>query len=135
MSKTLHGSEKGYHIIEKEALAIVESVRRWNHYLSRSKFKLITDARSLSFIYNNRRRTKVKNAKINDWRMELSEFSFDIEYRPGKTNVAADTLSRVNCAAMQTSTLQELHDNLCHPGVTRLLHFVQQRISHFRQMR
>ena len=80
-------------------------------------------------MYDNRRRTKVKNNKINEWRMELGELSFDIEYRPGKTNVAADTFSRTYCASMnsQISILAELHQKLCHPGVTRLLHFVRAR--------
>ena len=61
--------------------------------------------------------------------MELGELSFDIEYRPGKTNVAADTFSRTYCASMnsQISILAELHQKLCHPGVTRLLHFVRAR--------
>ena len=43
MSKTLQGSELKYHIIEKDAMAIVEVVREWGHYLTRQHFTLITD--------------------------------------------------------------------------------------------
>ena len=75
---------------------------------------------------NNRKQTKIKNARINEWRMELS---FNIEYWPGRNNVAADTFSSTYCASLsyQTSVLVELHEKLCHPGVSRLLHFVRSR--------
>lgn len=63
MSRSLHASEKGYSIVEKEALAIIEAVRKWKHLLSLHHFKLYTDARSVAFMYDNRKRTKVKNAK------------------------------------------------------------------------
>ena len=129
MSRSLQASEKNYNIVEKEALAIIEAVRKWKHLLSPCRFKLYTDARSVSFMYDNRRRTKVKNAKINEWRMELGELTFDIEYRPGKNNVAADTFSRTHCASInsQSSVLVELHEKLCHPGVSRLVHFIRSR--------
>ena len=45
------------------------------------------------------------NDKVLRWRMELSEFAFDIAYRSGKLNVAPDALSRVYCAAMRENTL------------------------------
>ena len=47
-------------------------------------------------------------------------------YRPGTENAAADALSRIS-AAISTSNithLQSLHERLCHPGATRLQHFV-----------
>ena len=38
ISKTLSKSERGYPSVEKEALAIIEAVRKWNHLLSRQMF-------------------------------------------------------------------------------------------------
>ena len=45
-------------------------------------------------------------------------------------NHAADALSRAYCAAAGTdglSSLSKLHENLCHPGVTRLHHYCKQK--------
>ena len=126
MSKTLSGSERGYPAVEKEALAIIEAVRKWHHFLSRQTFVLITDQQSVSFMFDNRKRTKIKNNKIQSWRIELAEFSYTIRYREGKSNVVADSFTRAHCSAV-ASNLEDIHAQLCHPGVTRLLHFVKSK--------
>jgi len=74
---------------------------------------------------DNRKRTKIKNNKIQCWRLELASYSYSIQYRPGKDNVGPDALTRAFCANVSDSNLVELHDGLCHPGVTRMLHFVR----------
>ena len=91
--------------MEKEALAIVEAVRKWAHLLTGRRFKIVTDQRSVAFMYNNENHGKIKNDKVLRWWMELSEFAFDIAYRSGKLNAAPDTLSLVYCAAMWENTL------------------------------
>lgn len=128
MSRTLSASELHYPAIEKEATAIIEAVRKWNHLLSGRHFKLVTDQRSVAFMLDNRKRTKIKNNKIQGWRVELASFSYSIEYRPGDQNVAADALTRANCATISApSSLTEIHAGLCHPGVTRMLHFIRSK--------
>ena len=126
MSRTLQESELHYPAIEKEATAIVESIRKWSHLLSRQTFTLVTDQRSVAFMLNNQRRSKIKNNKVQQWRLELASYSYDIKYRPGKQNVGPDALSRAFCSALSSSSsLHEIHNKLCHPGVTRMLHFVR----------
>ena len=152
-SRTLKPGEIRQHAVEKEACAIVESLKYWNHYLAGRYFKLITDQRGVSYMYDSKKRNKIKNDKIARWRIELSCFAFDISYRPGKENVGADTLSRSKpscaavfafnnsdaptitdeqvpetCAATAGHSIKELsrlHDDLGHPGITRLLHYVK----------
>ena len=129
-SRTLNPSECKLHPVEKEAYAIVESLDAWKHFLLGQYFKLITDQRSVSFMFNQKNHGKIKNDKITRWRLKLSNFKFDVVYRPGKDNQAADALSRINsCTAMvhNESKLKEIHDSLCHPGVTRTCHFVKTR--------
>ena len=64
MSWTLRGSERHYPAMEKEATAIIESVRKWEHLLARRPFTILTDQKSVAFMMDNKRRTKIKNNKI-----------------------------------------------------------------------
>ena len=92
-SRTLTSNERRHVSVEKEALAIVEAVRKWAHLLTGRRFKIVTDQRSVAFMYDNNNHGKIKNDKVLRWRMELSEFAFDIAYRSGKLNAAPDALS------------------------------------------
>ena len=48
-------------------------------------------------------------------------------YRPGKDNVAPDSFTRTFSASMPSNDLEEIHVGLCHPSVTRMLHFVKSK--------
>ena len=123
-SRSLSDSELHHPAIEKEAAAIVEALRKWRHYLIGKHFRLVTDQRSVAFMFDGRRHSKIKNEKIMRWRLELSCYSYEIVYRPGKENTVADALSRIS-ASSTLLNLQSLHRSLCHPGVTRLAHWVR----------
>ena len=73
----------------------------------------------------NKRHSKVKNDKILRWRLGLSQYDYDIVYRAGKYNSAPDTLSRACSAKTSTTSLYDIHAALCHPGVTRLHHYIK----------
>lgn len=141
-SRTLHKSERGHSSIEKEAYAIVEALRKWKHFLLGRHFKLITDQKSVSFMFDEKCKSKIKNDKILRWRLELSAFKFDIIYRPGRDNCVADTISRVCSFADRNNNninLYKLHDQLCHPGITRMFHWIKSKnlpisLSEVRQM-
>ena len=126
-SRTLKASEMNQASVEKEAQAIVEAVRYWRHYLTGRHFKLVTDQRSVAFMFNSNPKGKIKNEKMLRWRMELSCYDYDILYRPGAENVPPDTLSRDYCSAISKPSLLDLHVSLCHPGVTRMCHFIKVR--------
>ena len=146
-SRTLSSSEAKHHSVEKEAYAIVEAVENWRHFLLGKHFKLITDQKSVAFMFDSTNHGKIKNDKIARWRVQLSNFKFDIIYRPGASNSAPDALSRPPppfcasifssveieydnlCASTDSSgnTLQETHDQLCHPGIVRMNHFVKSK--------
>ena len=126
-SRTLHGSELKWSSVEKEACACIESIRKWKHYLTGRRFTLKTDQKSVSYMFSQSHKGKIKNDKICRWRLEISCYNFDIVYRPGKDNVAPDTFSRVYCSAVSSKSLYQLHDALCHPGITRLNAFVRSR--------
>ena len=56
--------------------------------------------------------------------MELAEFSYTIQYRRGGNNVVPDSFTRAHCVSV-SNKLVDIHTSLCHPGVTRLSHFVK----------
>ena len=76
MSRTLHGGEKHYPAVEKEATAILEAICRWVHLLARQHFALVTDQKSIAFMLDNQKRTKIN--KTQYWRLELAPFSYTI---------------------------------------------------------
>ena len=129
-SRTLQAYERKYSPVEKEACAVVEACRKFRHYLIGKKFLLITDQQAVSFMFDSNCHGKIKNNKISRWRVELSVLNFDIKYRPGTMNEAADcfTRSSMSCATSQGElSLKEIHDSLCHPGVNRLYHYVRSK--------
>ena len=128
-SRNLNKSELKHVSVEKEAAAIVEAVRKWSHYLTGNHFTLITDQKSVAYMFNTKRRSKIKNDKIMQWRLELSMYDFDIVYRAGEESIPADTFSRVRAMSPILNNLNELHQSLCHPGVTRMAHFVKSTLA------
>lgn len=127
-SRTLSNSEQRHSSIEKEAYAILEALRKWRHYLLGRHFRLITDQRSVAFMFSDRHSSKIKNDKIMRWKIELSCYKYEIVYRSGKENQAADSLSRI-CSSVEgnLTKLTSLHDTLCHPGVSRMYHWTRSK--------
>ena len=111
-------------------IAIVEALRKWRHFLIGRHFLLTTDQQSVAFMFNQTHSSKIKNEKIERWRLELSCFRYDIVYRPGKHNIVADALSRV-CMQMDVSAsnskLVALHRSLGRPGITSMVHWVRSK--------
>ena len=126
-SRTLTSAEQKHSSVEKEAYTTVEAIRKWRHLLLGKHFKLIPDQKSVSFMLNPKSKSKIKNKKITRWKLELACFSYDIAYRSGKQNAVADAQSRVCSSTTTVDKLHGLHENLCHPGVTRMLHFVRSK--------
>lgn len=91
-SRTLSKTEENYSTIEKELLAIVWACKYFRPYLFGRKFTLYTDHKPLTYIFN----LKDPNSRLIRWRLSLEEYEYEIKYKPGKQNVVADALSRIN---------------------------------------
>ena len=120
MSRTLQGSELHYPSVEKEATSILVAVCKWCHLYAGLHFTLITDQRSVAFMLGNRKCSKIKKNKIEDWKLELPSFCYTAKYRPGKDNVAPDSFTRVFC--FQCLHLTWMISS--RPCVTQMLHIV-----------
>lgn len=89
-SQALHGRNLTLSTYEKEMLALVEAVSRWRPYLLGNKFVVRTDQRSLKFLMGQTITTPTQQR----WLARLLGYNFEIEYKKGKENTAADGLSR-----------------------------------------
>jgi hypothetical protein len=95
VSRTLNGAELNYATVEKELLAIVWACKHFRPCLLGRKFQIVTDHKGLTWIFN----VKNPSSRLMRWKLLLEEYDYEIEYRAGKRNCKADSLSRypVNC--------------------------------------
>ncbi|RVW68729.1 Transposon Tf2-12 polyprotein [Vitis vinifera] len=90
MSRALGVTKRSWSIYAKEMLAIVEAIRTWRPYILGRKFFIRTDQRSLKYFLEQR----VTTSEQQKWVAKLLGYDYEIIYRPGKENSAADALSR-----------------------------------------
>ena len=89
-SKQLQGAEKNYSATELEGLAVYRSINFFSHYLFGRTFTVVTDHKALvSFL-----KSRVLNRRLQGWMLQLLQYDFSIEYRPGVEHLDADALSR-----------------------------------------
>jgi len=97
-SRGLSPAEKNYSRTERECLGVVWSVLKLRHFLDGHRFQIRTDHQALSWTF----RTTDSSARLMRWHLRLSEYTFDMQYKPGASQHAPDVLSRTdNDAAVE----------------------------------
>ena len=81
-----------YTVREQECLAMVDSFKKFEHYLRGSEFTVVmhTDHSSLTFLSNGSPLT----GRLGRWREYLEGFDYKVVYIKGSHNVMGDALSR-----------------------------------------
>jgi hypothetical protein len=93
-SRKLNPAQTRYTTTERELLAIVETLKEYRNILLGHTIRVYTDHQNLT--YKN-----FTTEHVMRWRLILEEYSPELVYTPGNTNIVADALSRLEIAAIQ----------------------------------
>jgi hypothetical protein len=114
LSKALGPTKRAWSIYSKEMLAIMEAIRAWRTYLLGSKFQIQTDQKSLKFLLEQR----IVTPEQQKWVSKLVGFDYEIVYRPGRANVAADAMSRMPHSPLLLSITAPAIDGISGPHLS-----------------
>jgi hypothetical protein len=91
-SRKLKDPERNYDIHDKELLAIVDALRKWDTYCKTTgpRIEILTDHKNLEY-WKTKRDLNLRQAR---WGERLANYDFVIKYRPGKLAGKPDILSR-----------------------------------------
>jgi len=130
ISRAFNSAQRNYNTLERELAAIRWSIKTFRAFLLGVHFVVHTDHQPLVYLHN----MQIVNARLARTLEDLAEFDFVIKYTPGKTNTAADALSRIHpdtsacasslacdmlvgdlpCGLYVTKTIPGGGDSMCH---------------------
>ena len=80
--RDLNQAERNYTTTEREALALVEGIKKFQPYLHDRKFVVYTDHSSLRWLMN----VKDATGRLARWALLLQQYNFEIIHLPGCQN-------------------------------------------------
>ncbi|KAL5516223.1 hypothetical protein EMCRGX_G001504 [Ephydatia muelleri] len=103
-SRKLQKAERNYSTTEREALAVVVSLKEFYPYVYGFPCKLITDHNPLTSLKG----IKDVGGRLTRWLLFLQQFKLDFQYKPGRLHTNADTLSRIPSRDNTVAAIEEL---------------------------
>lgn len=92
-SRKLSTAQRKYGAYDRELLAVYEAIRYFRHMVEARTFTIYTDHKPLTFAFKQKSdKCSPRQFRYLDY---IGQFSTDIRHVPGKDNVVADALSRV----------------------------------------
>ena len=119
-SRSLLDAETRYAVVELEATAVAWSIKACRHYLlGCPSFVVKTDHRPLVGLFN-KDLIAIDNPRLQRIRESVLGYVFNVEHVPGKSNAAADALSRYPLeAAASVAAIED--EELEDPGLADLV--------------
>lgn len=105
-SKKLSATERKYSVTDREALAIVNACRFFNHYLWCKPFTIVTDHQPLTTVF--RKRTHCP--RMSRYILEMRDYIYKIQYKKGANHNVPDMLSR------PVGAVRDLHEEDLTPS-------------------
>lgn len=106
----LNVHEKNYTVTERETLAMIYVVKKFRHYLLGNKFTLYIDHSAITSLVNKLQ----LSGRIARWILLLSKFDYKIVYKPRKTHVVPECLSRLESGEVAQGIDDQLPDHHLH---------------------
>ncbi|MGP1947444.1 MAG: Ty3/Gypsy family RNase HI domain-containing protein [Arsenophonus sp. NC-PG7-MAG3] len=100
-SRVLNNCERRYNVTEKELSSIVFGCQKFRNFIFGYQITVRSDHKSISFL----KRCKLGHGRLTKWLLALQEYNIEWEYVPGKRNIVADGLSRVNKEGNSTDVM------------------------------
>ncbi|KAL0320117.1 UNVERIFIED_CONTAM: putative mitochondrial protein [Sesamum radiatum] len=92
LSKSLATKNVGLSTYEKEFLALLLVVTKWRHYIQGNHFIIKTNQKSFKHILDQR----VDSIPQQKWVTKLLGLNYEVQYKKGNENRAANALSKVD---------------------------------------
>ena len=98
-SRTLSSAERNYAQIEKEGLAIIFGIKRFQLYLYGRMFTLVTDHQPINRILGPKSSVSpLAAARFQRWAVLLSGYDFDVTFKNSADNANADFFQLISTA-------------------------------------
>ena len=128
----LNWAEQNYSTTEREALALVEGIKKFQPYLHNRNFTVVTDHSSLRWLMN----VKDASGRLARWALLLRQYDFKIVHRLGRIHGNADCLSRRRYDSCEMSSLKKEEPQMHHtcemqrrdPELTAMIDFLENDI-------
>lgn len=110
-SRTLNNHEIHYSTTEKEALAILSSIKHFSTYLRFTAFEIRSDHRPLKYLFQGTKKPQ-EQSRLHRWAMYLASFQFSIVFQKGDSNQMRNTdwLSRSSLPEISKEDKMKLMD-------------------------
>lgn len=107
-SRSLAPAETKYSQLDKEGLAIIFAIKKFQQYLFARHFEIVTDHKPLLTVFApDKPLSMFVPARMLRWKLLLSSHSYTITYKKGSSNSNADGLSRLPLTTSQASHAEQ----------------------------